>query len=154
MINFFFLLIQKLSNEEEKREYDIGWGKNNFNQFISDRISLVSISSGVLWLLLFFSMSIFFFRFVHYCGIWKKYHQHRPIRDTRHELCRDRTYPVNELPDTTVVIPFHNEARTTLLRTVWSILDRSPPSLINEVYFLSYIHSFIHSLLFLLFSGG
>eukprot|EP01147_Barroeca_monosierra_P005718 gene5718-9004_t len=92
------LSTKKLSNEEEKREYDIGWGKNNFNQFISDRISL-----------------------------------HRPIRDTRHELCRDRTYPVNELPDTTVVIPFHNEARTTLLRTVWSILDRSPPSLINEI---------------------
>eukprot|EP00049_Salpingoeca_infusionum_P026288 m.24821 g.24821 ORF g.24821 m.24821 type:complete len:607 (+) comp8642_c0_seq2:78-1898(+) len=86
-----------LSAEEEKRAKDDGWKRNNFNQFISDRISL-----------------------------------HRPITDTRHENCRSRTYP-SDLPTTTVIIPFHNEARTTLLRTVWSVLDRSPEHLIEEI---------------------
>ncbi|EGD81824.1 hypothetical protein PTSG_02538 [Salpingoeca rosetta] len=93
-----YLSTLKQSEEEVKQEQDEGWKRNNFNQYISDRISL-----------------------------------HRPIKDTRHAMCKDRTYPLDKLPDTTVIIPFHNEARTTLLRTVWSILDRSPPSLINEI---------------------
>eukprot|EP00045_Choanoeca_perplexa_P015160 m.184383 g.184383 ORF g.184383 m.184383 type:complete len:612 (-) comp16906_c0_seq2:2278-4113(-) len=89
---------KKQTPEEKKREMDEGWKRNNFNQYISDRLSM-----------------------------------HRSIPDTRHEKCKARYYDVNNMPTTTVIIPFHNEARTTLLRTVWSVLDRSPARLIKEI---------------------
>lgn len=41
-------------------------------------------------------------------------------------------YP-DDLPRTSVVIVFHNEAWTTLLRTVHSVMDRSPRHLLEEI---------------------
>ena len=40
---------------------------------------------------------------------------------------------MSELPPTAVIICFHNEAWSVLLRTVHSVLDRSPDHLIQEI---------------------
>ena len=56
----------------------------------------------------------------------------RDIADHRHVQCRIKSI-ASKLPTTSVIVCFHNEARSTLLRTVVSVLDRSPPSLIHEI---------------------
>lgn len=56
----------------------------------------------------------------------------RSLPDVRHKLCRLKQYP-KRLPTTSVIIIFHNEPWSTLLRTVWSVINRSPTELIAEI---------------------
>eukprot|EP00043_Microstomoeca_roanoka_P025592 m.9198 g.9198 ORF g.9198 m.9198 type:complete len:520 (+) comp5660_c0_seq1:76-1635(+) len=103
-------LLKKNKSKEDRREYDEGYKNNQFNQWISDRLSL-----------------------------------HRRAYDTRAVEClHKKYYPISELPTVSVIIIFYNEARSTLLRTVWSVLDRSPRSLIKEILLVDDYSSMEH----------
>ncbi|KAG0424127.1 hypothetical protein HPB47_000113 [Ixodes persulcatus] len=56
----------------------------------------------------------------------------RSLPDVRLEKCKDKVYP-EKLPTTSVVIVFHNEAWSTLLRTVHSVIRTSPRALLEEI---------------------
>ncbi|KAF7279102.1 hypothetical protein GWI33_007615 [Rhynchophorus ferrugineus] len=56
----------------------------------------------------------------------------RTILDTRLEECKHWDYP-KDLPTTSVIIVFHNEGWSVLLRTVHSVLNRTPDYLLKEI---------------------
>lgn len=58
----------------------------------------------------------------------------RQAPDTRPEICkmRHRSYP-NDLQRASVVIVFHNEVASILLRSVHSVLNQSPQGLLQEI---------------------
>ncbi|XP_023495800.1 polypeptide N-acetylgalactosaminyltransferase 11 isoform X3 [Equus caballus] len=105
-------------NERDQELRDLGYQKHAFNMLISNRLGY-----------------------------------HREVPDTRnaayvpHEpllilpqqcfwcrcnRCKDKSYPT-DLPVASVVICFYNEALSALLRTVHSVLDRTPARLLHEV---------------------
>uniref|UniRef100_A0AC34Q5Y7 Polypeptide N-acetylgalactosaminyltransferase n=1 Tax=Panagrolaimus sp. JU765 TaxID=591449 RepID=A0AC34Q5Y7_9BILA len=58
----------------------------------------------------------------------------RSLPDIRKPLCQNKTYPPpDELPTTSVIIVYHNEAYSTLLRTVMSVINRSPKQVLSEI---------------------
>lgn len=56
----------------------------------------------------------------------------RSVADIRHKGCAKVSY-LKELPSVSVVVPFYNEHWSTLLRTCYSVLNRSPAHLIREI---------------------
>jgi len=61
---------------------------------------------------------------------------YREINDTRHEHCLDKTFPEN-LPTASVIICFYNEEYFTLMRSVMSVVKRSPRNLIKEIILIN-----------------
>ncbi|XP_077160703.1 polypeptide N-acetylgalactosaminyltransferase 15 [Paroedura picta] len=57
---------------------------------------------------------------------------HRELPEVRHPLCLKQESRPN-LPRASVIICFHNEAWSTLLRTVHSILDTAPRAFLKEI---------------------
>ncbi|XP_076471914.1 putative N-acetylgalactosaminyltransferase 9 isoform X2 [Babylonia areolata] len=59
----------------------------------------------------------------------------RSVPDVRDPACKNIVYP-RDLPTASVVIIFHNEAWSPLLRTAHSVINRSPPHYLHEVILL------------------
>ncbi|XP_078485798.1 polypeptide N-acetylgalactosaminyltransferase 4 isoform X1 [Ciona intestinalis] len=68
--------------------------------------------------------------FNHY--VCQKISLHRSVGDKRDQECKVRKWR-KPLPDTSVIIIFHNEAWCALLRTVHSVLENSPKILLKEI---------------------
>lgn len=56
----------------------------------------------------------------------------RAIPDLRSVECKNRLFR-KELPTVSVIIPFYDEHLSTLLRSVHSVMNRSPPELLQEI---------------------
>lgn len=57
---------------------------------------------------------------------------HRSLADIRDPACKSVKW-YDPLPSTSVIIIFHNEAWSVLLRTIHSVIDRSDPNILKEV---------------------
>ncbi|XP_067613513.1 N-acetylgalactosaminyltransferase 6-like isoform X1 [Eurosta solidaginis] len=56
----------------------------------------------------------------------------RSVADIRLEGCKNKKYFAN-LPSVSIVIPFNNEHFTALVRSLHSLVNRSPPELLREI---------------------
>ncbi|KAH7961591.1 hypothetical protein HPB52_010709 [Rhipicephalus sanguineus] len=57
----------------------------------------------------------------------------RTLGDRRHRSCRNAEYDVDSLPTASVVIIFTDELFSALLRTVYSVINRTPRRLLREI---------------------
>lgn len=57
----------------------------------------------------------------------------RTVPDARHPGCRKKSYDVDSLLTTSVIIIFFNEPYSVLVRTVHSVLNTSPKNLLKEI---------------------
>ncbi|XP_059169601.1 polypeptide N-acetylgalactosaminyltransferase 1-like [Physella acuta] len=57
----------------------------------------------------------------------------RLVPDSRPAGCQNVKYATENLPTVSVIIPFHNEWPSLLLRTVYSVINRSPRHSIREI---------------------
>jgi len=71
---------------------------------------------------------------------------HRSLPDVRDTECRSQTYRT-DLPKTSIILCFHNEAWSVLLRSVHSIFNRSPAHLVEEVILVDDFSDMDHLLL-------
>eukprot|EP00914_Ancora_sagittata_P032385 GHVO01065546.1.p1 GENE.GHVO01065546.1~~GHVO01065546.1.p1 ORF type:complete len:636 (+),score=78.71 GHVO01065546.1:182-1909(+) len=57
----------------------------------------------------------------------------RDASDNRPNQCRDKRYDYNELPSACIIIVFYNEPFSTLMRSVHSVLNRTPSSILHQI---------------------
>jgi len=67
----------------------------------------------------------------------------RSLPDIRNQRCKKRKY-LSNLPKTSIIIPFHNEGWSTLLRSFYSIINRTPKKLLHEIILVDDYSSMSH----------
>jgi polypeptide N-acetylgalactosaminyltransferase len=69
----------------------------------------------------------------------------RTLVDFRTKYCREIAGNYStKLPSVSVIIVFYNEANSTLLRTIMSVINRSPPELLKEIILVDDFSTFDH----------
>lgn len=70
----------------------------------------------------------------------------RTVPDLRHSECLQVTYDLDTLPTASIIIPFHNEVWSVVLRTINSVIYRSPAVLLKEIILVddASTHDFLH----------
>ncbi|XP_041564023.1 polypeptide N-acetylgalactosaminyltransferase 8 isoform X2 [Drosophila elegans] len=63
----------------------------------------------------------------------KRISPERTLYDMRHRSCKKLGYPLEKLPSVSVVITYHNEEASVLLRTLSSLRSRTPILLLREI---------------------
>lgn len=58
---------------------------------------------------------------------------YRQVTDSRHWTCLNHKEDWSNLPASSVIMTFYNEARSALLRSVTSVLKRTPPHLLKDI---------------------
>uniref|UniRef100_A0A0N5CHB2 Glyco_trans_2-like domain-containing protein n=1 Tax=Strongyloides papillosus TaxID=174720 RepID=A0A0N5CHB2_STREA len=56
----------------------------------------------------------------------------RSVKDIRHPKCKEMKY-ISKLPTVTVIFPFFNEHKSVILRSIYSILNRSPLNTVVQI---------------------
>lgn len=67
----------------------------------------------------------------------------RTMPDVRYPECVLLRYP-KKLPQASIIIVYHNEAWSTLLRTVWSVISLSPRELVKEIILVDDFSTMAH----------
>ncbi|KAF9415403.1 hypothetical protein HW555_006930 [Spodoptera exigua] len=67
----------------------------------------------------------------------------RTLADPRGQWCKNQNFS-SDLPKATIIICFYNEAWSTLMRTISSVLNRSPPELLEEVILVDDFSNMVH----------
>ena len=57
----------------------------------------------------------------------------RTVPDARHPTCRKKSYKVDSLLTTSVIVIFFNEPYSVLVRTVHSVINTTPKNLLKEI---------------------
>ncbi|XP_058836082.1 putative polypeptide N-acetylgalactosaminyltransferase 9 [Topomyia yanbarensis] len=68
----------------------------------------------------------------------------RRLPDIRDDWCKEPGRFLEELPPSSIVIVFFNEAWSVLVRTVHSVLNRTPPELIQEIILVDDFSTLAH----------
>ncbi|XP_067649718.1 polypeptide N-acetylgalactosaminyltransferase 11-like [Haliotis asinina] len=69
--------------------------------------------------------------------------QIRPIKDSRNTLCQEQEY-IDDLPMASVIMCFYNEAWSTLIRSIQTILIRTPAKYLHEIVLVDDASTFDH----------
>ena len=56
----------------------------------------------------------------------------RKLPDTRHKVCKNQAYS-DKLPTASIIICYYHEEINVLLRTIHSVLERTPASILKEI---------------------